>query len=64
VIDVCVREENVLHRQPVAVDDIEEFLRFIARVDDDRLGGLVSPQDVAVLEERRDGTRLEQHGSL
>ena len=61
VIDVRMRQQNALHAQRLSLDDVEQHVDFVARIDDDRLARRLAGDDVAVLLERRDRPCLDDH---
>ena len=61
VVEMGVREQDVLDRQPVQRHCVEQIVHLVAGVDHDALTRLLAADHVAVLEERRDGPGLENH---
>jgi phosphatidylglycerophosphate synthase len=59
VVDVRVREEDVFHREPVAIDRGEQFADLVARIDDDGLACILAADNKAVFEERWGSGDLE-----
>ena len=56
-----MRQQDALHAQRLAPDDIEQHVDFVARIDDDRLACRLARNDVAVLLERRNRACLDDH---
>ena len=61
VVDVRVRQQDVANRQPVALDEGEESLNLIARIDEDRVARLFAGDHEAVLEKRTNCLGFENH---
>ena len=61
VVDVGVRDENLLERQAERCQAAVNAGDFVAGVDDDGLGGVLVAQDGAVALQRADGKCLEDH---
>ena len=62
VIDVSMRQQDVTNRQPVPLDERQQALDFISRIDDHRFPGFLAADDEAVFHERADGAALDYHG--
>ncbi len=61
VIEMGVRQQDVLDRQLLARDEVEQLVDRLAWIDDDAFARLLASQDVAVLHEGRRGAIFEQH---
>ena len=59
----CVSRMSVT-RSCRRVDDVEQLIDLVARVDDDRVPGLLAREHEAVLVERRRVPGLEEHGGM
>ena len=53
VVDMTVRDENLLSAQAHFFDDVDNACYFTARIDDRRSERLITPQEGTVLGERR-----------
>ncbi len=63
VVEVRVGEQDVSDRQAgVRSIDDEQLVDLVAGVDEHAFPSVLAADDIAVLEERSDGARLEQHG--
>ena len=61
VIDMGVRQQDVTNLQRFALDERQQALDLIARIDEDALTRVFAADDEAVLEERSDGLALDYH---
>ncbi len=59
VVDVGVRDEDRLDRDAERFDRLNQALRLIARIDQERPGRAMSPRDIGVLREGADGERAD-----
>jgi len=55
MVDVAMRQQDLLQRQPFALNRLEQALDLATRVDQGRLAGVGTPQQGAVLLKRGDG---------
>jgi hypothetical protein len=55
VIDMRVRQQDGQRRQSLALDEGQQLVHLIARVDEHRFAGLLTSDDVSVLEEWLNG---------
>ena len=55
MIEMSVRNQDLLERDPLLLHDAEHAVEIAAGIDDGALHGFVAPQNRAVLGERRDG---------
>ena len=61
VIKVGVGVDDVLDREPLAVDQMEDVLGIVSRIDDDGFVGLLIIDDVAIHLQRPDDQSHERH---
>jgi PleD family two-component response regulator len=61
VVDVCVRQQDVLNLEIVIAHGGQQAVDFVTRIDDDALTRPLATDDVPVLVERRLRTDFEDH---
>src|ERR1700674_1831274 len=64
MIHMRVREEDVFHRELLRLDNVEEGLHLVARIDQDGLARRLAANNETVLVEGRDLANFEQHDDL
>src|SRR6201999_3912493 len=64
VVDVAVRDHNLLQRELVLREESEDLRNVVAGVDDHRFAGRLVAENRAVALERADGKGLEDHASI
>jgi len=64
VIDVGVREQNVTNHEPVALDERQQSVDFVAGIDQNGFAGLLAAKDEAVLEKRSNRLGVNYHRSV
>ena len=62
VVEMRVREEDVLDGQAEAVNRLEQLVDLVAWIDDDALVSALAADDVAVLHERLGSVGFQNHG--
>ena len=61
VIEVGMRQQDVRDRQPVLLDEGDQLIRLVSRIDDDRLTRARTSHDKPVLEQWPDRARFKNH---
>lgn len=64
VIDMRVRQQDMLHLEVEGADSRNELVHFVARVDHNRLVRALAADNEAVLHEWRNRANLENHGRI
>ncbi len=59
MVDVRVRQQNVVDRQRLILRDLKQLVDFVAGINEHGVAGAATGDDEAVLEERLDGSRLD-----
>ena len=62
VIDMGMRQQDVADCQSVSLNERQQTLDFISRIDQHRLAGLFAADDEAIFHEGADGASLDYHG--
>jgi hypothetical protein len=63
VVDVRVRQQNVLDVEVMVADRTEQLVHLVSGIDDDRLAGTRTADDEPVLVKRRLGPHFDDHST-
>src|SRR3954447_9747120 len=64
VVEMGVRQQDVLNREHLTLRDLQQLVQFVAGIDQHGIARLLTTQDEAVLEEGGDRSSLDYHASV